>query len=103
MKPTLITIALCSICLFANAQTIVTLPVDSNKIFSFVEKMPEYPGGMKKFDKYVEKNLRYPSKSIKNETGGNVQLTFVVERDGSLTGVRIIKSVSPEIDAEAIR
>src|SRR5579863_2256095 len=106
MKPILMTIALLATFSLASKAQIL----DSTKkalsdtvIFTVVEKMPEYPGGMNRFYKYVGKNLRYPAKAIKNETSGNVQLTFVVEKDGSLTDVRIIKGVSPEIDAEAIR
>jgi len=105
MKPILITIALLMIFSLAKAQqTSITLPVDSNRIFTIVEKMPEFPnGGITGFFKYLTDSLRYPERARQNGTQGRVILTCVVEKDGSLDHVRILKSLSRETDAEAIR
>jgi TonB family protein len=92
----------------ASPQPIVTsLSIsgqpDSLKIFTMVEHMPEFKGGMEKFYDYISQNIRYPAKAIANGISGSVYITFVVERDGSLAFPRISRSVSSEIDAEAIR
>ena len=68
-----------------------------------VEHQPEFPGGIEKLYRYLGKNLRYPAAARGNNTQGKVFVTFVVEKDGSLTDIRILKSLSPETDAEAIR
>jgi len=68
-----------------------------------VEKAPEFPGGIERLYRYLGKNLRYPAAAKENNTQGKVFVTFVVEKDGSLTDIRILKSLSPETDAEAIR
>ena len=48
-------------------------------------------------------NLKYPEDAKKNGVGGKVYMSFVVEKDGSLTDIKVIKGVSPELDAEAVR
>ena len=92
-------------CSLARAQEkFVTLPVDSNRIFTMVEKMPEFPnGGITGFFKYLTDSLRYPERARERSIQGRVILTCVVEKDGSLDNVRILKNLSKETDAEAIR
>lgn len=68
-----------------------------------VDKVPEFPGGFVKCIQYIEKNLKYPKEARKNGIKGKVFVGFVVEKDGSLTNVRVLKSLSPATDAEAIR
>jgi protein TonB len=72
-------------------------------IFTSVEMAPEYPGGIDGFVRYIALNLRYPRNDFKNKIEGKVNIAFVVDRDGSLTQIKILKGVSPDIDAEAIR
>jgi TonB family protein len=72
-------------------------------IFMKTEHEPEFRGGIEKLYRYLEKNLRYPAAAKENNIEGKVFVTFVVEKDGSLTDIRILKSLSPETDAEAIR
>ena len=76
---------------------------DPNKIFASVENLPEFPGGQDKFIAYLSKNIRYPAVDRENGTQGRVILTFVVERDGSLTDIKVSRSLSPGTDAEATR
>ena len=83
-------------------DSILNLPADK-KIFTAVEQQPSYPGGMGKFYDYIAKNLKYPAVAKENNIKGQVSVTFVVERDGSLAEARVIGSLSPETDAEAIR
>lgn len=74
---------------------------DPNKIFTSVEKYPEFPGGYDKFYQYLKDNRK-----ITVPIGVNpdrVIVTFVVEKDGSLTDIKVVKSISAGCDAEAIR
>ena len=76
---------------------------DSSKILSSVEQVPMPEGGIEGFSLYLRHNIRYPAKSIEEKKQGTVLLGFIVETDGSLTKIKVIKGVSPEIDQEAIR
>ena len=65
--------------------------------------MPEYPGGTAALKKYLEENIVYPTAARKLELSGEVVVEFTVERGGALSGVNVIKGISPELDQEAIR
>ncbi len=73
------------------------------EIFSIVEKQPEPIGGFKAFYSYVAENLEYPLKARKMGVGGRVYVRFVVEKDGSITNVEVIKGIGHGCDEEAIR
>ncbi len=75
----------------------------TNGIYKAVEHEPEFPGGIEKLYRYLGRNLRYPAAAKENNIQGKVFVTFVVEIDGSLTDIKVSKSLSPETDAEAIR
>jgi TonB family protein len=77
--------------------------VDTGKRFVAVEQYPEFPGGIAKLIDYINSNLKYPKAAKKASLEGRVIVSFVVERDGSLTEIKVQKSLSPETDAEAIR
>ena len=68
-----------------------------------VENMPDYPGGTGKLMEFLAKNLKYPKSAEKNKQEGCVMVRFVVEKDGSLTDFAVARSVSPALDAEALR
>ncbi len=73
------------------------------EIFTVVESMPEFPGGESALYKFLAKNIEYPQ--IANEGGiqGRVFVTFVVEKDGSITDVRVLRGIGGGCDEEAIR
>lgn len=71
--------------------------------FDVVEQMPQFPGGMKELMTFLSENVRYPEAAHKTGVQGRVIAKFVVEKDGSITEAKIVKSVSPELDAEALR
>ncbi len=71
--------------------------------FIFVEENPLPTDGMQSFYKYLSKNLNYPHKAIRNGVEGKVYVQFVVNTDGSLTDLKVLKGISPECDAEAMR
>jgi protein TonB len=75
--------------------------IDPNKIYNEFEKAPEFPGGLEKFKLYLKNNFKLPPNS--EGINGRVLLSFVVERDGSLTDVRIASGLSPDINREAMR
>jgi protein TonB len=68
-----------------------------------VERFPEFPGGMEAFGKFLRKNLRYPSQAQEAEVGGRVFVSFVVEKDGRLTDIKIVKGIGFGCDEEAAR
>jgi TonB family protein len=88
-------------------QAVKTEPVKTEKgeevIFQVVEQMPEFPGGMGEAMKFLAKNMKYPVSAQQAKIEGRVIVQFVVERDGSVSDVKVMRGVSPELDAEAIR
>lgn len=79
-------------------------PADAEpEVFNVVEKMPEFEGGVQNLLKFLKANITYPEEAKKNGTQGRVVVQFVVDKDGSITDANIVKSVSPELDAEALR
>lgn len=69
----------------------------------FVEQMPEFPGGMDAFNAYLKRELRYPEQCRQIGITGVVLVEFVVERNGSISNVKVLVPVYPDLDAEAIR
>lgn len=73
-------------------------------VFEVVETMPEYPdGGMSGMMQFLSKNIRYPVNAQKNGTQGRVTVQFVVNTDGSISNIGIIRGVDPDLDGEAVR
>lgn len=68
-----------------------------------LEKYPEFPGGMSAFMKFLRKNLRYPERAAEAGVGGKVLVSFVVEKDGRLTDIRIVRGIGFGCDEEAAR
>jgi len=77
--------------------------VSDDQTFSVVEQMPEYPGGMRAGLEFMARNLRYPTKAREAGKQGRVIVQFVVRKDGSLSDFKVLRSVDPWLDAEAIR
>ena len=71
--------------------------------FTVVEQMPEFPGGIKELMNFLGKNIRYPVEAYKNKIEGRVIVQFVVKKDGSTSNFKVIRSVHPLLDAEAVR
>ncbi len=77
--------------------------VDEDVIFTVVEDQPEFPGGEAARQRFLEENLRYPQMAREAGIQGTVFVTFVVETDGSVTDVRILRGIGGGCDEEAIR
>ena len=73
------------------------------QIFMVVESMPEYPGGEAALYKYLAENIKYPQMAKESGIQGRVFVTFVVERDGRVTDVRVLRGIGGGCDEEAIR
>lgn len=82
-----------------------TAPADTTKnvVYDVTETMPQFPGGQEVLLKYLAANIKYPASAVKAKKQGRVIVTFVIQKDGSVTKARIAKSVDPELDAEALR
>lgn len=78
-------------------------PEVSNKVFEVVEEMPHFPGGAAALQAFLSSNTKYPVVAQENGVQGRVIVSFVVERDGSITDVRVVRSVDPSLDREASR
>lgn len=88
-----------------NGAVMITMKKgdDDEKAFQHVEKMPVFPGGDMAMMEFLSKNIKYPVEAQKKELQGRVVVSFVVEKDGSLSDVQVAKSVDPQLDEEALR
>jgi periplasmic protein TonB len=76
---------------------------EERQIFMVVESMPEFPGGEPALYKYLAENIKYPQMAKESGIQGRVFVTFVVERDGRVTDVRVLRGIGGGCDEEAIR
>jgi len=70
---------------------------------SVIEKFPEFEGGMAAWSKFIQRNLRYPAQAQEDGTQGKVFVSFVVEKDGSVSNVAVIRGIGSGCDEEAVR
>ena len=77
--------------------------VEEEKVFDVVEQMPSFPGGDAALMNWLRNNVRYPAVAEENGIQGRVVVSFVVERNGSIPDVQVVKSVDPSLDKEASR
>jgi protein TonB len=75
----------------------------ADEIFTFVEQKPEPVGGIQAFYDFVAQNMKYPSQAARMGIEGKVFVQFVVEKDGSLTDIQVVKGIGAGCDEEAIR
>ena len=75
----------------------------NGEVFMVVEQMPEYPGGMSELMKYIARNIKYPADAVREKKQGRVIVQFIVGKDGYSSDFKVMHSVSPSLDAEAIR
>lgn len=73
------------------------------EIYTTVEEMPQYPGGDEAMKKYLQDNLKYPETAKNDQIEGKVVVGFVVDKKGKIQSPRIVRSISPELDQEALR
>ena len=83
------------------AQNIDT--TDTEPIFSIVEEPAQFPGGDDALSKFIHENIKYPREAIKNKISGTVYVQFVVEKDGSISDVKVVRGIGGGCDEEAVR
>lgn len=76
---------------------------DDEETRLLVEQLPEYPGGVVEFMKWLTKTLKYPDEALRRHTEGKVMVNFIVEKDGSLSNIKVVKSAGKLLDDEALR
>ena len=76
---------------------------EQNKVFDVVEQQPQFPGGMGALNQWLGSNIKYPAMAAENGIEGRVIVQFVVERDGSVSGVHVVRGVDSSLDKEATR
>jgi len=80
-----------------------TVPPKDDKIFTSVEKTPEFPGGLDAFYQFLGKNIRYPAAAREHKVQGRVIISFIVEKDGSLSDVHVVRGIGSGADEESVR
>jgi len=105
MKETLLTIVALFFILAANAQETDSLKKAGSDtlVYAAPEHSPEFPGGVDAFLGYIAKNTRYPATAREASKQGKVIVQFIVEKDGTVSHVQVVRNVFPSLDAEAIR
>ena len=76
---------------------------DNPELIAIAEQLPQYPGGMSQFVKWLTETLVYPESAMKRKIQGKVVLSFIVEKDGTLSNLKVAKGAHRLLDAEAMR
>lgn len=80
-----------------------TADPDSSKIFGAAEEMPSFPGGEKALMQYIKDNTYYPKEMCEGAAQGRVMVGFVINEDGSISDVKVLRSLTPECDEVAVK
>ena len=86
-----------------NEDNVAPVEPEEQTIFEVVENMPDFPGGQAALMQYLAKNIKYPTIAQENGTQGRVIVQFVVNKDGSIVDAKVVRSVDPYLDKEALR
>jgi len=84
-------------------QKIIAAQADTGQVFAVVEKMPEFPGDTKALIHYLATHIKYPAEARKAKVQGRVFVNFIVEKDGSISHVKVLKGIGYGCDKEAVR
>lgn len=96
-------VALMMLVLLFSFMTSTAQTKKNDMVFDVVEVMPQYPGGQIAMLQYIMKNIKYPEQAMKEGIQGRVAVSFIVEKDGSISNVKPILSVHPLLNKEAVR
>ena len=86
-----------------SSQTSLTKEDGDNKIYEVVEEQASFPGGNTAMVQWLSQNMRYPVTAKKDNIQGRVLVQFVVEKDGSISNVAVVRSIDSPLDKEAVR
>ena len=91
----------------AEEQPVEEAPVEpvpeSKDVYESVEQMPEFPGGAAGLMRYLQENIKYPPEAAKNNIEGRVIVQFIIDKTGEVGDVKVVRPISEELDAEAVR
>lgn len=93
----------CLICFFSTAFSQTVDPVVQDSVLVAVDQQAEFNGGVKSLMDFLRVNISYPSKAKRKGIQGKVFVKFVVEKDGTLTNIDVLKGTDPLLDQEALR
>ena len=96
-------VALMMLVLLFSFMTSTAQTKKNDMVFDVVEVMPQFPGGQIAMLKYIMENMKYPEQAMKEGIQGRVAVSFIVEKDGRVSNVRLLHSVQSALDKEAIR
>ncbi|ERJ98660.1 energy transducer TonB [Segatella salivae] len=96
-------VALMMLVLLFSFMTSTAQTKKNNMVYDVVEVMPQFPGGQIAMMKYIMENIKYPKQIMEEGIQGRVTVSFIVEKDGRVSNVRLLRSVQPSLDKEAIR
>ena len=96
-------VALTMLVLLFSFMTSTAQTKKNDMVFDVVEVMPQFPGGQIAMLKYIMENIKYPEQAMKEGIQGRVAVRFIVEKDGSISNVKAVRSVHPLLDKEAVR
>ncbi len=80
-------------------------PTNSDEVYTMfdLQQFPEFPGGLTAMNEYLATNMKYPKRAVENAVQGTVVLSFIVEKDGSLTNIKVVRDIGSDCGKEAVR
>ena len=96
-------VALMMLVLLFSFMTSTAQTKKNNMVYDVVEVMPQFPGGQTAMLKYIMENIKYPKQIMEEGIQGRVTVSFIVEKDGRVSNVRLLRSVQSALDKEAVR
>lgn len=96
-------VALMMLVLLFSFMTSTAQTKKNDMEYCIVEMMPQYPGGLAAMLKYIRENIKYPEQAMKERIQGRVTVSFIIEKDGSISDVKAVRSVHPLLNKEAVR
>jgi protein TonB len=88
---------------FLFISSLLAQEYKNNDINTVVEKMPEFNGGEKKLREFLSGNLNYPAEAIEKGIAGTVYITFIIEKNGQISNVKVLRGLGGGLTEEAIR
>jgi len=101
--PVILVFLFCATNSKATNVTISIADTTHEKIFAQVEMQPQFPGGLQAFGVFLGQNIHYPADDAKNKIQGRVICTFIVEKDGTLSNIKALRSPTEAMAKEALR
>ncbi|MCZ4696503.1 energy transducer TonB [Ancylomarina euxinus] len=78
-------------------------PIDLDMVYVMVEEMPEFPGGILELRKWIKSNVKYPESARRKYITGRVYIGFVINKEGKVEDGKVLRSIDPALDREALR